>query len=100
MHKPKTFGRGWADRTMHQGQYALIADLVAAGSHRIEAWGNGKEGWTPHIVSVAQPNAGLAIGPTFWVDMGDRLKDLRAAAGRSYNMDPKAVKLVSHFPTP
>ncbi|TPJ33691.1 hypothetical protein [Mesorhizobium sp. B2-8-3] len=81
---------GWRQWSYQGGQFALIKDLVATGAHRIEAWGNSKEGWWPYLV---KDNAGVQIGPYFGPDDGSRLKDLKAAAGRAYGIDPKDVKL-------
>lgn len=85
-----TMKGGWAERSYWGGQHQLIKDLVAAGAHRIEAWGNSKEGWWPYLV---HGDSGLQIGPYFGPDQGDRLKDLKDAAARMYGIDAKDVKL-------
>jgi hypothetical protein len=84
------YGRGWQERTMYDGKYQPIADLLKAGTHTLEAWGNSKQGWYPHLV---RNGSGIDVGPCFDPQCGDRLRDLKAAAGRVYGIDPSSVKL-------
>lgn len=89
---------GWTERSFHAGGCTLLKDLISAGTHRIEAWGCKQDGWQAYLVSdTTMPDgssltSGCPIGPLFHRDLGDRLKDLKDAAGRAYGIDPKTVK--------
>lgn len=82
---------GWRIRTTIGGDYCSIAMVLCAGAHRIEAWGNSKEGWWPYLVAT-HDGTGVCIGPRFSPELGDRLKDLKEAAARAYAIEPSAVK--------
>ncbi|WGD31638.1 hypothetical protein AncyloWKF20_07415 [Ancylobacter sp. WKF20] len=83
---------GWSDRTMWGGEFVPVAELLKGGTHRIEAWGNSREGWFPYLVTP-HDGIGCQIGPYFGRDLGDTLRDLKQAAARAYGIEPRAVKL-------
>lgn len=57
-----------------------IADLIAAGTHRIEAWGNRREGFTPYLTAAPDFNAGVSVSSGHY----SRLSDLRMACQIKY----------------
>lgn len=71
----------WTRSTYTGGKFVPIADLITAGTHRLEAWGNALEGWVPYLV---QGSIGIPIGPHFSPRHGGRLSDLKDAARRVY----------------
>lgn len=79
----------WKTRTYWGGQWVNVKELLEAGTHRIEAWGNSKEGWFPHLVSC---DSGIDIGPYFGRDTGDTLRDLKEAAARAYGLEPRDIR--------
>lgn len=75
--------------TLHNGKWADISDLLAAGTHKIEAWGNAREGYYPYLVSVAQPNIGLNVGRG---TAERRLRDLRETVAQQYRIRPEDIR--------
>ena len=59
------------------GEQMHIGALLSRGSHRIEAWGNSREGFSPFLVSG---DSGVEVGFLF-----RRLRDLRAEAARLFD---------------
>ncbi len=43
------------------GKNNLIADLIAAGSHRVETWGNSREGFTVYLTDAPGFHIGCAL---------------------------------------
>ena len=80
---------GWNTKMYTGGRYIPIAELLAAGTHTVEYWGNAAEGWRPYLVS---DGSGVPIGPHFSQEQGDRLNDLKEAAARAYGIQPSDVK--------
>lgn len=83
----------WQNRTMHNGQYSLISDLIKAGSHNVAICGNSAEGWHVVLYSVAMPNVTLDVSPVFAREFGDTMRDLQAACNRVYGVVPRKYKL-------
>ncbi len=81
---------GWQEGTTWGGTWRLVRELIAEGSHHVEAWGNARDGWVPYLVNG---NAGVPVGPRFSLRTGGRLRDLRAAAARMYSIEPESVKV-------
>lgn len=59
--------------TMHENTYTggrlqRIASLIKDGTHRVEAWGNHREGYEAYLV---------AVGSTAGVSISDRYSHLR-----------------------
>ena len=76
----------WSERTMYNGRFERISDLIRNGSHYVEHWGNSEDGWAIYLMSKAVPNAGLQVSPIFDPKFGDRLRDLKEAAGRAFEI--------------
>lgn len=81
----------WTERTMWQGKFQPISDLVAAGSHKVEIFGNTAEGWQAYLVDAAG-SACISIGPIFCRAFGDTLSHCRQAAARCYRLPVVSVK--------
>ncbi|MER8924294.1 hypothetical protein [Mesorhizobium sp. M0859] len=75
----------WTERTMWQGKFQPVSELVAAGSHKVEIFGNTAEGWQAFLVDAAGP-ACLSIGPIFHREFGETLRDCKASACRAYRL--------------
>jgi hypothetical protein len=59
------------------GRNRLVADLVADRSHKVEAWGNAREGFAPYLVD-RDDVGGLSIGQRYRTLSGLRLDVARA----------------------
>ena len=66
------------ENTYTGGRLQRIADLIRAKTHRIEAWGNSREGFELYLVDC-DGIAGCSISDRF-----RRLSDLRNAAREQY----------------
>lgn len=73
------------------GTNRLVSALIKEGTHRVEAWGNSREGFTPYLVNDTpmgdrglEFTSGVAIGPWF-----RRLHDLRDGVQCAYGMNIK-----------
>lgn len=63
------------------GRDNLIADLIRDGSHRLEAWGNAREGFTLYLTSAADAHSsGCQISSGAYT----LRRDLVAACRRTY----------------
>lgn len=67
------------------GRNNTVRDLLCDGSHRVEAWGNSREGFVPYLVSEASPCAGVAIGERYRTLAGLRL-DVQRAYGTGHKV--------------
>jgi hypothetical protein len=67
------------------GRSNRVADLLADGSHRVEVWGNYREGFQPMLVSTAMPEAGCSIGERYRSLSGLRL-DVQRTYGRGHKV--------------
>lgn len=69
------------------GRNQTVADLLSetgATAHKLEAWGNAREGFAPYLVQTLPDGAGstftsgIAVGPTYRTLAGLRLDASRA----------------------
>lgn len=74
------------------GRSQRIRELLRAGGHHVEAWGNSREGFEAFIVG-ADRQSGTSIS-----DVYRRLKDLRAAAKDQYG-DEITVQIGRNYPS-
>lgn len=84
--------KGWSEHTFTGGKLQRIADLVAAGTHELQVWGNRHDGWCIYLVSKAMPTVGIDVSPVFHVDYGDTRRALIEACERTYGVRPKVVR--------
>lgn len=90
--------RGWANSSFHDGRYQRIEDLIKAGTHRVEIWGNANDGWWPYLVSDTKmedgttSTSGVQVGPCFDKLCGETMRDAREAAARCYGIATEAVR--------
>jgi hypothetical protein len=66
------------------GANRFVRELVAQGSHQIEAWGNSREGFTPYLVCTRAAGFGVSIGERYRT-----LKGLRADVSKYYGPNVK-----------
>ncbi|UVK46763.1 hypothetical protein BPNPMPFG_002471 [Mesorhizobium sp. AR07] len=70
---------------MWQGKFHPIAELVAAGTHKVEIFGNAAEGWRVYLV-WSDDSACISIGPLFHREFGETLRNCRESACRAYRL--------------
>ena len=63
------------------GKNNLIADLIAAGTHRAELWGNSREGFTVYLTAAPDHSAGIPISSGTYTLRRDAVAACRRAYG-------------------
>lgn len=70
------------------GKNNLIADLLRAGSHRVETWGNSREGFSVFLLAGPPYDSGVEIGSGRYTRRGDA----DAAIRRAYGTDVRVYR--------
>jgi hypothetical protein len=69
--------------SFYDGRYQLVADLVTAGAHSLEIWGNARDGFEPYLVSG---DSGVSLSTGRFTLRRDCYAACRRAYGQSISI--------------